>query len=414
MQLIQEFCPFQFFINLKRKEADKKMAIISIIGAQVPSTAFGDVRSAEILPIVGWTFNYNINSDLINTTLTGSGTVSASDSMSIIETGPTSNSTAKIETIKALRYTPGLGALIRFTAVFTTGIQNSTQIIGIGDDLDGFFFGYNGTSFGILRRQNGTDNWIPQSSWNTDKFDGTGFSLVTLNPTQGSVYTIQYQWLGFGDIRFFIENPTTGEPTLVHIIRYSNAYTIPSIMNPTLPIMAQVINSTNSNNIVLKTSSAIGIVEGNGNTNSLVTRNSFSNTKIGIGNTETSIFSLQNKSIFQSKLNRVRVQLDMISFLGSANQIIIFSVVKNTILGGAPVFIDISTDTSVIAVDTDGTTLVGGITILTFAFNGPGSTQVPLQDLDIQINPGETFTFSAKSTSATTDVSIAVSWKELW
>ena len=273
MQLIQEFCPFQFFINLKRKEADKKMAIISIIGAQVPSTAFGDVRSAEILPIVGWTFNYNINSDLINTTLTGSGTVSASDSMSIIETGPTSNSTAKIETIKALRYTPGLGALIRFTAVFTTGIQNSTQIIGIDDDLDGFFFGYNGTSFGILRRQNGTDNWIPQSSWNTDKFDGTGFSLVTLNPTQGSVYTIQYQWLGFGDIRFFIENPTTGEPTLVHIIRYSNAYTIPSIMNPTLPIMAQVINSTNSNNIVLKTSSAIGIVEGNGNTNSLVTRN---------------------------------------------------------------------------------------------------------------------------------------------
>ncbi|WP_141541750.1 hypothetical protein [Bacillus thuringiensis] len=134
------------------------MAIISIIGAQVPSTAFGDVRSAEILPVVGWTFNYNINSDLINTTLTGSGTVSASDSMGIIESGPTSNSTAKIETIKALRYTPGLGALIRFTAVFTTGIQNSTQIIGIGDDLDVFFFGYNGTSFGILRRQNGTDN----------------------------------------------------------------------------------------------------------------------------------------------------------------------------------------------------------------------------------------------------------------
>ncbi|MEB9535980.1 hypothetical protein P9Z76_30620 [Bacillus cereus] len=295
-----------------------------MLGRKYRVPAFGDVRSAELLPFVGWTFNYNINSDLINTTLTGSGTVSASDSMGIIETGSTSNSSAKIETNKALRYTPGFGALIRFTAVFTTGTQNSTQIIGIGDELDGFFFGYNGTSFGILRRQNGTDNWIPQSSWNTDKFDGTGFSLVTLNPSQGSVYTIQYQWLGFGDIRFFIENPSTGEPTLVHIIQYSNAYTIPSIMNPTLPIMAQVINSTNSNNIVLKTSSAIGILEGNGNTNSLVTRNSFNNTKIGIGNIETSIFSLQNKSIFQSKLNRVRVQLDMISFLGSANQNIIF------------------------------------------------------------------------------------------
>ncbi|PFJ05356.1 hypothetical protein COD67_10200 [Bacillus cereus] len=334
--------------------------------------------------------------------------------MGIIQTGPTSSSSAKIETIKALRYTPGLGALIRFTAVFTTGIPNSTQIIGIGDDLDGFFFGYNGASFGILRRQNGTDNWIPQSDWNTDQFNGTGTSRVTLNPSLGSVYTIQYQWLGFGDIRFFIENPITGDPTLVHIIRYSNANTIPSIMNPTLPIMAQVINTTNTNNIVLQTSSAIGIIEGNGNTNSLVTRNSFNNTKIAIGTTQISIFTLQNKTIFQSKLNRVRVQFDMLSFLGSANQNVIFSVVKNPTLGGAPIFTDISTDTSVIAVDTSGTTVTGGTTVLTFAVNGPGSAQIPLLDLNIEINPGDIFTFSAQTTSATTDASIAASWKELW
>lgn len=83
-------------------------------------------------------------------------------------------------------------------------IHLDTQLMGVGDDLDGFFFGYNGSSFGILRRQNGTDNWIPQSAWNNDTFDGNGRSGVALNATQGNVYSIQYQWLGtwsFGPVQ---------------------------------------------------------------------------------------------------------------------------------------------------------------------------------------------------------------------
>lgn len=105
---------------------------------------------------------------------------------------------------------------------------------------------------------------------------------------------------------------------------------------------------------------------------------------------------------------------ELLPFFGWTFNYNVNSDLIDTTLGGAPVYTDISTDTSVIAVDTDGTILAGGITILKFAFNGPRSTQVPMQDLDIQINPGEIFTFSAKSTSVTTDVSIAVSWKELW
>lgn len=180
------------------------MSIIQIVGTELPSTAYGDVRTIELLPVVGWTFNYNINSDIILTTLTGSGIANASNSMAVIETTASAGSSAKIETVKALRYTPGLGAMVRFSAAFTTGVPNSTQLIGVGDNLDGFFFGYNGSSFGILRRQNGTDNWIPQSAWNNDTFDGNGRSGVALNATQGNVYSIQYQWLGtwsFGPVQ---------------------------------------------------------------------------------------------------------------------------------------------------------------------------------------------------------------------
>lgn len=199
------------------------MSIIQIVGTELPSTAYGDVRTIELLPVVGWTFNYNMNSDIILTTLTGNGTATTLNSMAIIQTTASAASSAKIETVKALRYTPGLGAMVRFSAAFTSGVPNSTQLTGVGDQLDGFFFGYNGGSFGVLRRQNGTDNWIPQSAWNNDTFDGNGRSRVALNTTNGNIYTIQYQWLGFGDIKFYIENPKSGVGTLVHTIQYTNA-----------------------------------------------------------------------------------------------------------------------------------------------------------------------------------------------
>jgi hypothetical protein len=124
--------------------------------------------------MTGWTFNYNINSDYIITTTTNSGTVTQGNSMAVLSTTTTNNGSAKIATKKALRYSPGLGALARFTAIFTTSAANSQQIIGLGDDTDGFYFGYNGTDFSVLRIQNGTLNWTSQTNWNGDKMDGSG------------------------------------------------------------------------------------------------------------------------------------------------------------------------------------------------------------------------------------------------
>ena len=380
--------------------------------ANLPLTAFKDLRSTELLPVAGWTFNYNINSDLIRTTLTGSGTATASNSMAVLQTGAAAASSAKIETIKALRYTPGLGGLVRCTAVFTTGVANSTQIIGVGDSVDGFFFGFNGAAFGVLRRQNGTDNWIPQTSWNVDKFNGTGLSGVTLNPTRGNVYSIEYQWLGFGAISFFIENPATGSPTLVHIIQYANANTIPSIFNPTLPVMAQVINTTNASNLTLSTSSAMGMVEGNADTNSLVTVNAFSNTKV-VPVTETSVFTLRNNTTFQGKINRVRIQFSFFSGFAVANNSIIYLVVNAT-LGGTPTFINISPTTSVMAADIAGTTVTGGSRKLIIVAGNTGASQVSIIDQDLQLSPGDTLTVSALSGGGTSNVTAGLTWNELW
>ena len=56
---------------------------------------------------------------------------------------------------RALVYRPGQGAVGRFSAIFSKGIDGGSQLAGIGNQVSGFFFGYNGSDFGIMHRQTG-------------------------------------------------------------------------------------------------------------------------------------------------------------------------------------------------------------------------------------------------------------------
>lgn len=377
---------------------------------QFPLTAFRDTRVAEIRAAIGWTFNYNINTDIVSSTTTGSGTVTQSNSKAVLQTGAATSSMAQISTVDALRYSPGLGALIRFTALFTPGVAGSTQLIGIGDESDGFFFGYSGASFGIFRRQNGTDNFTPQSSWNKDTLDGTGASGVLLDITKGNVYSIQYQWLGFGLIEFAIVSPS-GKTILVHRIEYPNSSVDPSIFNPTLPLMAQVENTTNNTNITLETPSGMGFIEGDAG-RALVTRNSALASKSSIA-TEEAVITIRNKSTFQGKTNRIRIKFDFLSVSTTGTQAVQIKVIQNTTLGGTPSFADVNTSTSVVDFDTAGTTATGGKTIFSFQMGLQDSVQLFLSSMNILLSPGDTLTVTASSL-ATTGLQVSASWEEFF
>lgn len=54
---------------------------------------------------------------------------------------------------------------------------------------------------------NPTETFIPQSTWNVDKFNGTGASGITLNQQNGNIYAIQFQYLGYGDAFFLYREP---------------------------------------------------------------------------------------------------------------------------------------------------------------------------------------------------------------
>jgi len=79
----------------------------------------------------------------------------ATGSMFRCQTGTDAAGFGRLRSVRALRYKAGQGSLYRFTALFTTGVANSSQRVGAMNDGVELTFGYNGADFGILHRTGG-------------------------------------------------------------------------------------------------------------------------------------------------------------------------------------------------------------------------------------------------------------------
>ena len=479
-------------------------------------SAFGELSSAQPTPLVQVQFPYNINSRLIETRA-NKGTVTQDTGMVKISTGVGTNRTAMVLTRDALHYAPGQGGLVRFTTVYTLGVADSAQLHGVGDAGDGYFFGYNGTDFGILRRTGGrseirtltisvasshadsvnitldgdtkavtvtntanktltaneiaaadysdtgtgwrtfvdndtvifisydtgthtgtyemtggtsaagtfaqtvasvavTDTWTVQSSWNTDKMDGTGPSGVTLDPTKGNVYQIQYQWLGFGQIRFFIEHDTNGEFELVHTIDYANANTTPSILIPTLPLHMMARNAANTSDLVMFSSSMAGFIEGK-ETNIWPVRHSFAAEDADVDElTEQPVASIRNNIVYQGRENRTRIWIKFVEIgASSGNKPVKIRIDINSALTSSA-FAALDADDSVVATDSTATALTGGEAQFTLTLNSGDRQLVDLSSEEFIIGPGTVFTVSAQQTASGTNstVDVSINWVELF
>jgi hypothetical protein len=299
-----------------------------------PLTAFGELLVGELSPQVHITFPICNNTDIIKKSLSG-GTAAITTEFSMIKlsTGTGASQTANFNSRRVVKYRTGLGVLVRFTGMFTIGVSGTYQWIGMGDGVgavgsDGLFFGYNGTAFGVVRVQNGTQYHYPQTSWSVDQMDGSGPSGMTLDKTKLNLFQITSQWLGAGNIRFYVEDPNTGLFQLVHVISYPNQNIMPNLYNPILPLSAWVSNGTTGNDIVLKSASMMGSVEGKNEITG--PSNSYTADVTTVVTTETGFVALQNREYFPEltvpPLNRVRVYISAFSGTNDTNKAITFSV----------------------------------------------------------------------------------------
>jgi hypothetical protein len=374
-----------------------------------PVTAFGDLRNAELTPQVALTFEYNLNVDMINVSTLTSGVATQSDAKLNLDTGTAVDGYAAISSIGVLKYRAGLGALARFTGLFTPGIVDAQQIIGVGNQENGFFFGVEKTlgGFGILNRNTGSDTWIFQENWNHDTMTGTGPSGMILDISKLNVFEISFQYLGAGQISFYIEDENTGFFTLVHQIDYANNSTNTSLSNPSLPLLAEVQNIGNTSRVTLESGSMAGFVEGK----NVVTGPSFSFSNTKTHSVETPLLSIRSKTVYQGVTNTVNSIMRLLSVANDVNFLATFRIYEDTTLGGVPAWKDISLPTSVMESDIDATSVTGGRLKSVFSVGKDSGNSFNLKDLNIIMKPGSIYTITSES-GASGEMGASLTWVE--
>lgn len=167
-------------------------------------SAFGELSVAEPYPQAQqkWTTGLlplDTNADHVS----GSATITATDSILSVSTGTTTGSIARMMSRDAAHYSPGQGVEARFTALFTTGVAGTSQIAGVGDAGDALGFGYDGASFGVVRRTGGQSEIRTLTV--TSASTGVGTITVTLNSGSGVAVSISGA-LSIGEVAREIAN----------------------------------------------------------------------------------------------------------------------------------------------------------------------------------------------------------------
>ena len=379
---------------------------------------FDEFPVAALTPVIQISFPYNINDDITTSTIQGTGTVTQTNNLAKISTsaGTTATESARLESKDTLTFRAGQGALTRFSALFTkfpTNGATSVQGVGIGDASNGYGFAWVGDVFGISYRTDGVQTDFAQTAWNEDTMDGSSDtnnpSGVLLDTTKGNVYQISYG-SGFGCIMFSIESQVTGEMVLVHLLHLANNRTTPSAYNPTFELTAEVFKdgTSDTQDYTVCVSDMSAFTQGV----SVVTGpiNAFQNIK-GSSASAENIFTLKNKTTYQSKTNKVNSILKSISITNDSNAVAVFSIVENTTLGGTTAFTDISANASTIEVDTAGTTLTDGRLLWTGSASKDAGNTIDITALKIVLRPGNDYTFSA-SGGTTGTLSMSLVWQE--
>jgi hypothetical protein len=264
-----------------------------------------------------------------------------------------------------------------------------------------------------------TDVFIPQAQWNLDSMDGNGPSRFTLNPTKGNVYSIGYQFLGFGNPTFSVEDPETGFLADCHQIRSTNSRTSTVVRDPMMTARWNVVNSGSlASSVTIKGASAGVFTEG------MVTRNigiSFSAAanKANVS-TVVPILSLRANRIYKSEncfgsLDVFNISTANDAGSSSAGKLLKVYFYKNASLGGPVNFQHVDVNRSMAAIDTAATTITvnGAQLIKTIIIAANASEILKVEDENFFLNAGEVLTIAAERVSNTIDnASVSISWFE--
>jgi len=391
--------------------------VVGIGGSNV--SAFGDIIAVDNTPVIQLDFVYGINTQTGTSSVVTTGVVDTNASRLRIQTGVGAAGAGTFQSVRIARYRAGQGMTARFTAAWTNSAADSTQVVGVGTSQVGYFFGYNGTVFGLSIRNGGLDGWVAQTAWNGDKCDGTGASGFNWNKTLGNVMMIRYPYLGYGNITFWVQNPVNGSWILCHTIQYTNSSASVQVSNPSFPFYANATNTGSTTNLLFYVGS-VGVFI-SGQREFLAAQWATDSLKNTI-TAETNILNLRNCTTYNTVTNQGLIRLRSISAAtDNGNGLATIRLKTGVTLGGSPSFapingstadqgVTITSGNSISSVDVAGTGTTG-TTIFNICLARNSNLYYDLSPFNIFIPPSQTLTVTAFS-AASASIQVALNWNE--
>lgn len=210
------------------------------------SDSFGRLRVSELFPLLETTSRYDIDESIWTNSVTGSGTVAHNIPNATIQLSTvdgTNGNAARLMSLKNFRYQPGKSQLIMQTlSLVNPDEPNCQKRWGYFDDGNGVFWQVKDGVFGVTVRNNGVDDFIPQTSFNRDKLDGTGDLGLETDLTKSQIYYISFQFLGVGIVEFGIYC-RDGRVIPAHVFQNANTFTYSYMQTAILPLRYEIENT---------------------------------------------------------------------------------------------------------------------------------------------------------------------------
>jgi hypothetical protein len=336
------------------------------VGASAPIDAFGRQRIAAPTTIFQLLYQYDTQPLFMQFSNIGTGSTikTVNESSLTLSTGGTaSGAQAVSQTKEYFAYEPGKSQNVLISGLLGAQITNVRSRLGYFDANNGCFFEVDGTtgSAVVLRSNIGgviTETRVLQANWNVDMLDGNGISGATVDFSKAQVYSIDFQWLGAGRIRFglFIN----GVFTYCHVMPLGNTLTGPFMNTACLPVRCEITNTGVAVSASTMKEICISVVSEGGQEKPVLLNFSASNDGLAINvNSSRPVLSIRPKLLFAGQVNRARIFLSDLTILAeSTGKNLEYRLIYNGTLTGAS-FTSVDPNSGV-EFDTAATAITGG------------------------------------------------------
>lgn len=412
--------------------------------ANYPLSTFGDLQVAQVEPKLSYIFTVGTTGQLKSPVgwaipyrgfrTRGVGTENMDfGAQGLLKIDNTASNTNGLIQGPTYSYRAGVGLRVRMTCIFKQGVKAAppndgatTEILGIGNSntvtgvINNFFgFGYadptlvysSSNSFGIVVYNAGVRTFIPRNLWNVDKANGT-FILNNLDWEKLNVFQIDVQYLGGGNIKFYIEDVNTGLFQLVHMLKYAGTLSATSLSDPSMGLLMHLTYEAGS--IPLGLTDYVGcgsFMLGVDAPNLQAPDRVSSKASVSGLSAEAHVLSIRCDNTWYGVQSNNPIDVDFGSFACDGAKICTFNVYLNPTMGGVAAWTSPYSTWVPVSQDTSATFTALGTGILLFTFT-LGKTESLVFDFDSQhlhINPGDILVVTAASALAT-DVEVCLGY----